>query len=187
MHLLVGLGNPGPKYVENRHNVGFMVIERLAARLGGSAFREKFKGVTLKVPAGADDVVLLMPMTFMNLSGESVHKAMAFYDIPIERVLVVHDELDLEFADLRIKMGGGTAGHNGLRSMVQHCGGNDFNRLRFGIGRPRSGRPDAHVLSNFSAEERAELDDLIEAAVDMALAVVAHGPREAMNRFNRKG
>ena len=142
--------------------------------------------MTLKAPAGPEDVVLLMPMTFMNLSGESVQKAMAFYDVPVERVLVVHDELDLEFGDLRIKVGGGTAGHNGLRSMVQHCGGNDFNRLRFGIGRPQSGRPDAHVLSNFSAEERAELGDRIEDAVDMALGVVAHGPREAMNRFNGK-
>lgn len=186
MHLIVGLGNPGPKYADHRHNIGFMVVERLASRLGAGPFREKFKGVYLKAFHGAADVVLLMPMTFMNLSGESIQKAMSFYDIPLERTLVVHDELDLDFGDLRVKLGGGTAGHNGLKSAVQHGGGNDFPRVRFGIGRPRGARVEQHVLSNFSSEERAELPDLIERAVDMSLAVVDKGAREAMNLFNGK-
>jgi PTH1 family peptidyl-tRNA hydrolase len=151
MHLVVGLGNPGPKYSGNRHNVGFMVVDRLASRWSAAAFRDKFRAATTKAQLGADEVVLLKPQTFMNLSGESVQPAMAFYKVPLAQVLCVHDELDLEFGVLRIKAGGGTAGHNGLKSMVQHCGGNDFLRLRVGIGRPQ-GRTESHVLSDFGAE-----------------------------------
>ena len=120
----------------------------------------------------------------MNLSGESVQAAMRFFKVPLERVIVLHDELDLPFGTVRIKIGGGTAGHNGLKSIVQHGGGNSFVRLRIGIGRPRSGRPEGYVLSDFPAIERAELPDVLDGAVDMVASVLADGPQAAMNRHH---
>ena len=183
MHLVVGLGNPGPKYSGNRHNVGFMVVDRLAARWAAPAFRDKFKAETTKGLLRQGDVVLLKPQTFMNLSGESVQPAMTFYKVPLERVLCVHDELDLAFGVVRIKVGGGTAGHNGLKSMVQRCGGNGFVRVRVGIGRP-SARTESHVLSDFDASERAELGDVVERACDMVEAALLEGATAAMNRYH---
>ncbi|MCA9576223.1 MAG: aminoacyl-tRNA hydrolase [Polyangiales bacterium] len=183
MHLVVGLGNPGPKYSGNRHNVGFMVVDRLATRWSAPAFREKFKAETTKGLLQQQDVVLLKPQTFMNLSGESVQPAMTFYKVPLERVLCVHDELDLAFGVVRIKVGGGTAGHNGLKSMVQRCGGNGFVRVRVGIGRP-SARTESHVLSDFDASERAELGDVVERACDMVEAALLEGATAAMNRYH---
>ena len=185
-HLIAGLGNPGRKYAANRHNVGFMVADELARRWHAPAFREKFKGEFTKVAAGADDVVLLKPMTFMNLSGESVQAAMSFFKVPLHRVLCIHDELDLEFGVVRLKVGGGTAGHNGLRSVVQHCGGPDFVRCRVGIGRPSRGRPEHYVLSDFSSLERVELARVLELAADMVATAIAEGPRPAMNRHHHR-
>lgn len=186
MYLIVGLGNPGPKYVGNRHNIGFLVVDHLADDLGVS-FREKFKGLVGKGSLRGEDVILLKPMTFMNLSGESVQKAMAFYKIPPENVIVVHDELDLEEGTIRIKQGGGTAGHNGLKSMVQHCGGPDFVRIRYGIGRPRGGQATAnYVLSDFNTDEMAVLGDGIANAIKRVEAVLRLGLSDAMNRYNRK-
>ncbi|MEM7607472.1 MAG: aminoacyl-tRNA hydrolase [Myxococcota bacterium] len=182
-YLLVGLGNPGPKYAGNRHNIGFRVIDALAE---GAAFREKFRGHTAKGQVGGEDAVFLKPMTFMNLSGESVRPAMQFYKVPLERVVVVHDELDLEEGTLRLKLGGGTAGHNGLKSMVQHCGGNGFIRLRYGIGRPRGGPTASYVLSDFSADERISLSDNIERATKIIADVLRLGVSDAMNRHNRR-
>ncbi|MCA9536317.1 MAG: aminoacyl-tRNA hydrolase [Myxococcales bacterium] len=183
MHLVVGLGNPGPKYSGNRHNVGFMVVDRLAARWAAPAFRDKFKAETTKGLLRQGDVVLLKPQTFMNLSGESVQPAMAFYKVDLEHVLCVHDELDLEFGVVRLKVGGGTAGHNGLKSMVQRCGGNGFARVRVGIGRPPV-RTESHVLSDFDSSERAELGDVIERACDMVEACILEGATAAMNRYH---
>ena len=183
-HLIAGLGNPGPKYAGNRHNVGFMVVDELARRWGAPSFREKFKGEFTKVAVGDDDVVLLKPMTYMNLSGESVRAAMWFFRVPLSRVLCVHDELDLDFGVVRLKVGGGTAGHNGLRSIVEHCGGPDFVRCRVGIGRPDRGRPENYVLSDFNSLERSEVATVLELAADMAEAVVRDGLRQAMNRHH---
>ncbi len=186
MLLVAGLGNPGPKYAGNRHNVGFMVVERLAERWGVGGFREKFKGRFAKGTFADEDVVLLEPLTYMNLSGESVQKALAFFKVGLGELLVVHDELDLPFGELRIKVGGGTAGHNGLRSIVGQCGGNGFTRVRVGIGRPRSGSVEGYVLSDFSRDEQATLPDLVERAAQMVEAVVEKGPRGAMNALHRK-
>ncbi len=186
-HLIVGLGNPGPKYANNRHNVGFMTVEVLAQRWNSPSSREKFKGQYSKVRVGDDDVILLKPMTYMNRSGESVQAAMQFFKVPLDRVLCVHDELDLEFGVVRLKAGGGTAGHNGLRSMVQHCGGPDFLRCRIGIGRPPRGRTESWVLSDFGALERAELRDVVGAAADMVESTVRDGIRSAMNRHHGSG
>ena len=183
-HLIVGLGNPGPKYAANRHNVGFMVVDELARRWGAPSFRDKFKGEFTKVAVGADEVVLLKPMTFMNLSGESVQAAMQFFKVPLDRVVCVHDELDLDFGVVRLKIGGGTAGHNGLRSMLEHCGGPDFARCRVGIGRPARGRPEHHVLSDFDSLERAELTGVLDLGADMVGTAVRQGVREAMNRHH---
>ena len=182
--LIVGLGNPGPKYSANRHNVGFMVVDELARRWDAPGFREKFKGELSRVAVGEDDVVLLKPMTYMNLSGESVQAAMRFFRVSLDRVLCIHDELDLEFGVVRLKVGGGTAGHKGLRSMVEHCGGPDFVRCRVGIGRPDRGRPEHHVLSDFNSLERVELPAVLALAADMAATAVQEGAREAMNRYH---
>jgi PTH1 family peptidyl-tRNA hydrolase len=183
-HLIVGLGNPGPKYAANRHNVGFMVVDELARRWGAPSFRDKFKGEFTKVAVGADDIIVLKPMTFMNLSGESVQAAMQFFKVPLDRVVCVHDELDLDFGVVRLKIGGGTAGHNGLRSMVEHCGGPDFARCRIGIGRATRGRPEHHVLSDFNSLERAELVRVLDLGADMVDTTVRHGARQAMNRHH---
>jgi PTH1 family peptidyl-tRNA hydrolase len=188
MLLVVGLGNPGSKYAANRHNVGFMVVDRLAERLKASAFREKFSGVFAR--SSSPDMVLLKPLTYMNLSGESVQAAMKFFKVTLKDVVVVHDELDLAYGDCRLKLGGGTAGHNGLKSMVQHCGGDGFARLRIGIGRPRHDKGgDAvvgHVLSDFSSSERATLPDVLDHAALGVESIVDKGIAQAMNAFNAR-
>jgi PTH1 family peptidyl-tRNA hydrolase len=183
-HLIAGLGNPGPKYAGNRHNVGFMVVEELARRWGSESFRDRLGGELCKVVVETADVVLLKPMTYMNLSGESVQATMRFFKVPLERLLCVHDELDLEFGVVRLKTGGGTAGHNGLKSVVQHCGGPGFLRCRLGIGRPEHGSAEQYVLSDFNSLERAELGAVIGLAADIVDTVIREGAQEAMNRHH---
>lgn len=183
MWLIVGLGNPGPKYRSTRHNVGFMVVDRLASRASAGPFKEKFKGQWCRASVGGRDVVLLQPLTFMNLSGESVQAAMAFFKTPLSEVLVVHDELDLTWRDVRVKVGGGAAGNNGLKSIIQHCGP-EFARVRVGIGRPPVGSTESWVLSDFSGVESAELPDVLEVAALAAETVVKDGPQAAQNKFN---
>lgn len=182
MFLVVGLGNPGAKYARNRHNVGFMVVERLADRLKAPAFREKFSGVFTRVPS--PDLALLKPLTFMNLSGESVQAAMKFFKVSLPEVVVVHDELDLAYGEVRLKAGGGTAGHNGLKSMLQHCGGDGFARVRVGIGRPRGDDVVGHVLGDFSSSERATLDDVLDHAALGVEQILSKGIAQAMNAYN---
>jgi PTH1 family peptidyl-tRNA hydrolase len=183
VYLVVGLGNPGAKYAGNRHNVGFMVVERLAERLKAGAFRGKFSGEFTRV--SSPDVVLLKPMTFMNLSGESIQQAMQFFKVALKDVIVVHDELDLAYGDNRIKLGGGTAGHNGLKSTVQNVG-DGFVRLRVGIGRPRGSDAVPHVLGDFSAAERTTLPDVLDHAAQGVETILAKGVATAMNAFNTK-
>jgi PTH1 family peptidyl-tRNA hydrolase len=192
MLLVVGLGNPGPKYEKNRHNVGFMVVDRLAVRFKAPPMREKFSGIFTRV--ASPDLVLLKPLTFMNLSGESVQQAMKFFKVTLADVVVVHDELDVPFGESRLKLGGGTAGHNGLKSMLQHCGGDGFARLRVGIGRPANPRGGekpggdvvGHVLGDFSSLERASLDDVLDHAALGVEMIVAKGIAQAMNGFNAR-
>jgi PTH1 family peptidyl-tRNA hydrolase len=184
VRLVVGLGNPGQKYAGNRHNVGFMLVDHLAARFGAGAFREKFSGAFTRLSQPAD-AVLLKPLTFMNLSGESVQQAMQFFRVELADVLVAHDELDLPFGECRLKHGGGAAGHNGLKSIMQHCGGEGFSRLRIGIGRPR-GDGVSHVLGDFSAAERAALEDVLQTAALGVETVLTKGIAQAMNTFNTR-
>lgn len=185
MLLVAGLGNPGPKYSGHRHNVGFMLVDELARRLGADAFRDKFSGQFARARlSGGRELVLLKPQTFMNLSGESVQKALAFFKLEPDALLVAHDELDLPFGTLKLKRGGGTAGHNGLKSIVQHCGGPDFARIRLGIGRPpRQGVE--HVLSDFSRQECQELPAVLERASLAVVDVVDRGLSAAMNAHNQ--
>ncbi len=185
-HLVVGLGNPEPRYLNNRHNVGFMVVDRLADAERIDVSRSKFKGLFGTGRVADVPAVLLKPQTFMNLSGRSVAPARAFFDVDLENVLVVHDEIDLPFGTLRLKIGGGHAGHNGLRSMVGELGGNGFVRLRVGVGRPQHGAVADYVLSDFDNEESQWLPDLLDRACEAVRATLVDGPRRAMNQTNTK-
>jgi peptidyl-tRNA hydrolase, PTH1 family len=184
MHLLVGLGNPGKKYQGNRHNVGFMVIDELVRASNAPPLREKFRGLIGKAVVGTTEVALLKPQTFMNVSGESVRDAMKFYQVEPAQLIVIHDELDVPFGTFRIKVGGGVAGHNGLRSIVQHCGGPDFIRLRVGIGRPAHGTVERFVLSDFSGDESITLSSVLQSAAVALRDVVELGAQPAMNRHH---
>ncbi len=168
-YLIVGLGNPGGKYQYHRHNIGFMVAEELRRRHGLPELRSRFKGLTGEGVVVGRRVVLLLPMTFMNLSGNSVAEAARWHKIPVERLLVIHDEVELAFGDVRLKEGGGLGGHNGLRSIEQSLGSRDFWRVRAGVGRPLSShKPLAdHVLDTFS-EPREDVLALIGRAADAA-------------------
>jgi PTH1 family peptidyl-tRNA hydrolase len=188
--LVVGLGNPGTKYQNHRHNVGFMVVDRLADRDAREPFREKFQGLFARAAiageGGDGEYGLLKPQTFMNLSGQSAQKALAFFKLELAQLVVVHDELDLPFGTVRVKLGGGSAGHNGIKSIAQCCGGPEFARVRVGIGRPRPGsRGEQHVLSDFSREECAELPDVLESASLAVRDIALRGVQAAMNRHNQ--
>ena len=182
--LVAGLGNPGGEHARDRHNVGWMVVDELARRHGG-AFKGKFSGRLADVRLGDARLALLKPETFMNESGTSIQAAAAFYKVAPEHVVVVHDDVDLEVGRLQARLGGGLAGHNGLRSIAARMGSQDFLRLRIGVGRPGRGdrRPVAdYVLSPFAPEDDAEA--LVTRAADAVEAVVAEGLEETQRRFN---
>jgi PTH1 family peptidyl-tRNA hydrolase len=183
--LVVGLGNPGPEYAGNRHNVGFAIVEALAARMGGRFKSHKARADVIEGRLAGQRVVLAKPRSYMNESGGPVSALRDFFKVPLDRVVVVHDELDLPYAGLRLKLGGGDNGHNGLKSLRRSLGSGDFNRVRFGIGRP-PGRMDAaaFVLRDFSATERKDLDVLVEHAADAIEALVVDGMEKAQNTFN---
>jgi PTH1 family peptidyl-tRNA hydrolase len=186
MFLVVGLGNPGARYRDNRHNVGFMAVDRWATARGADPARKGFQGLHSRVRVGTHDVLLLLPQTFMNLSGQSVREAMQFFKISLEDVVVVHDELDLPFGSVRIKRGGGSAGHKGIESITQQCGGPGFLRIRIGIGRPPAPIPtERWVLGDFSAEEGTRLGDVLQAASAAIDDLIERGPEAAMNAHNR--
>jgi PTH1 family peptidyl-tRNA hydrolase len=182
--LVVGLGNPGREYAGNRHNVGFMVVEELARRHGGS-WRGKFNGRLAEVRIDGHRVALLAPETYMNESGRSVNAAAGFFKLEPDAILIVHDESDLEAGRLQTRRGGGLGGHNGLRSVAQHLGTPDFLRLRVGVGRPARGdrRPLAdYVLSNFEPQE--DPGKLVASAADAVETLDAEGLEATQNRFN---
>jgi PTH1 family peptidyl-tRNA hydrolase len=166
MLLLVGLGNPGARYVGNRHNVGFMVLEAIAKRHGFAPWRRRFQGVATEGAIGGERTLLLLPGTYMNESGRAVAEAAHFYKLPLADITVFHDEIDLPAAKLRVKTGGGIAGHNGLRSISEHVG-NDYRRVRIGVGRP--GNKDLvqhYVLSDFAKSDRDWLEALLAVIAD---------------------
>ncbi len=181
MQLFVGLGNPGGKYAANRHNIGFMALDRIADDHGFSPWKSKFQAQLCEGRLGSEKVMLLKPETFMNLSGQAVGEAMRFFKLTSEDVTVFHDELDLAPSKCRVKMGGGHAGHNGLRSIHQHIGP-DYQRVRLGVGHP--GRKElvaAYVLHDFHKADQDWLDDLLRGISDGAAALAAGDPGKFQN------
>lgn len=183
--LVAGLGNPGPGYAGNRHNVGFMVADLLAARIGTSFRRDKSRAEAATGRLAGQPVTLAKPMTFMNLSGGPLIAVAGFYKVPAERIVVIHDELDLPFGSIRLKLGGGDNGHNGLRSVTGRLGTRDYHRVRIGIGRP-PGRQDPadFVLTDFRPAERKELPLVLELAADAVEALLRSGLAAAQNEIH---
>ncbi|MDO8876183.1 MAG: aminoacyl-tRNA hydrolase [Pseudolabrys sp.] len=172
MLLFVGLGNPGEQYAGNRHNIGFMAVQAIAKQHGIAPWRRKFQGVAVEGALGGDKVLLLLPGTYMNESGRAVAEAAQFYKIALRDIVVFHDELDLPAAKLRMKLGGGNAGHNGLRSISAHVG-NDYRRVRLGIGHPGDKRLGAsYVLQNFAKDEWPWVEALCDTVADNAALLV---------------
>lgn len=181
MLLIVGLGNPGREYEHTRHNIGFMVVDELARRWGVAGWRDKFGGEL----AQHKDVVMLKPQEYMNVSGQAVQRTQAFYKIEPKDTVVIHDEIDLPFGKLRVKVGGGHGGHNGLRSIIQMTG-DAFIRVRCGVGKPNGGKDKVtgHVLGGFSKAEQTELPFLVGGAADAVQMVLDKGTTIAMNKVN---
>jgi peptidyl-tRNA hydrolase, PTH1 family len=184
--LVVGLGNPGSNYAQTRHNLGFMVADRLAARLGSNFKVHKRSGAEIATGRlGGRPVVLAKPRCYMNESGRQVGPLAKFYSVAPADVLVIHDDLDLDFGRIRLKIGGGEGGHNGLRSIVSALGTKDFARVRIGIGRPPGRKdPAAFVLENFTATERAEVPTVCEQAADATELLIELGLEPAQNRVH---
>lgn len=188
--LIVGLGNPGPEYAMNRHNVGFMVVDLLAERIGGKFKRagkaqaQALEGRMGPVGPAGRRVILAKPMSFMNLSGGPVNALRDFYKVPVANVVAVHDELDIDYGTLRLKLGGGDNGHNGLKSMTKAMGA-EYHRVRFGIGRPPGRMQVADfVLKDFASAERKELDYFVDRAADAVESLVAEGLERAQSAYN---
>jgi len=183
--IVVGLGNPGPQYVANRHNVGYLVIELLADRVGGNFKAHKARADVVETRFDGDRVVLAKPRSYMNESGGPAVALRDFFKVPVERLIVVHDELDLPYGAIRLKLGGGDNGHNGLKALRRSLGSGEFYRVRVGIGRP-PGRQDPAdwVLRDFSAAERKDIDLHLERAADAVEALIADGLPAAQNTYN---
>ena len=184
-HLVVGLGNPGPKYAATRHNAGFAVVDLLAERIGGRFKAHRSRSEIVEGRLAGLPVVLAKPLSFMNESGGPVVGAARFFKVPVDRVTVVHDELDLPFGELRLKRGGGDGGHNGLKSITSALGSKEYARVRFGIGRP-PGRQDPadYVLREFGSAERKELGYFLDRAADAVEALLAGGLEAAQNTYH---
>jgi PTH1 family peptidyl-tRNA hydrolase len=185
--IVVGLGNPGPKYERTRHNAGVLVIRELLERTGRTLKNHKSGAAIAECEIAGEKVVLARLSSYMNESGRPLGALCKFFKTPAERLVVVHDELDVPFGEVRIKLGGGTAGHNGVKSVGQHLGTKDFIRVRVGVSRPRSqGDAIDYVLNEFSGTERKELPDIVSTAADAVEAILADGPERAMNTINTR-
>lgn len=184
MRLFVGLGNPGSRYAGNRHNIGFMALDAIARRHRAAPWRRKFQGEASEAVLGTERVLLLKPETYMNQSGRAVAEAQRFYKVALDDVVVFHDELDLAPAKLRVKRGGGNAGHNGLRSITALCG-NEYWRVRLGIGHPGDkALVHAYVLNDFAKAERPWVDDLCDAVADHAGVLAAGEDASFQNKIH---
>lgn len=186
-YLIVGLGNPGREYRTNRHNVGFMVLDRLAEELDTSFSRVKMNALVTAVRWKGERLILVKPQTFMNLSGQAVSSFKRFYKLPHENIMVVYDDVDLPFDHLRLKPNGGDAGQKGVRSIIQQLGTKEFPRLRVGIGRPPGRTPVSdYVLQDFSRDEKEKLPFVLDRAALAAMHFIEHGMNSAMTRFNQQ-
>jgi len=186
LHLIVGLGNPGADYAKTRHNAGFLLVEKLAAQWQASwANERKFAARVAKAERHGQKVLLCEPQTFMNLSGEAVGALVQYYQLPLEKILVVVDDADLPLGEIRLRPGGGTGGHHGLESVTQHLGAKEFARLRIGIGRKNEARQiTGHVLGKFGADESALLEKVLERSAGQLECWLNAGLQKAMNQFN---
>jgi len=186
MHLIVGLGNPGADYAKTRHNAGFLLVEKLAQRWESNWTNErKFAARIAKAGRNGATVLLAEPQTFMNLSGESVGALVGYYQLPLEKVLIVVDDADLPLGEIRLRPGGGSGGHHGLESVTQHLGSKEYARLRIGIGRKHGAQQiTGHVLGRFSAEENAGLEKVLERAAGQMECWLSAGLQKAMSQFN---
>jgi PTH1 family peptidyl-tRNA hydrolase len=184
--LIVGLGNPGPKYLWTRHNAGFIVLDRFAHLAGIQVTRKTFSGLYGEGDYKGNRLLLLKPQTYMNLSGRSVAEALRFHKLEPADMIVVHDELDIPFGQIKFKADGGHSGHNGLRSLHQELGGGGYSRLRIGIGRPAHGNMADYVLTNFGKDEMISLPRLVDGAVDALEMMIAEGLPKTMSLFNNR-
>lgn len=186
MYLIVGLGNPGAKYALTRHNIGFMAVDLFSISAGSPPWREEFHAHTCKFKMDSEEILIAKPMTFMNKSGESVQALMSFYKISPEKLIVVHDELDIAFSEIRVHKNRSPGGHNGIKSVTQLLGTQDYIRLRLGVGRPPHPEMDIadFVLQKFSAEEQSKLTDFLNKAGDALESVVFDGHSKAATKFN---
>jgi PTH1 family peptidyl-tRNA hydrolase len=184
MKIIVGLGNPGTKYTGTRHNIGFEVIDYLAAGPGCSPFREKFEAFVAEMKEGEETILLVKPLTFMNLSGRAVRAILDFYKLPVEQVLIVCDDFNLPLGKLRVRTKGSHGGQNGLRNIQEQLGTDAYARLRIGVGQPTPGDAVDFVLSKFKPGERAATEEAIANAAQAALVWVRQGVEACMNRFN---
>jgi PTH1 family peptidyl-tRNA hydrolase len=187
-YLIVGLGNPGREYTQTRHNIGFMLVDRLTVRLNARGMKVQSKAIVITAQHAGQKLILAKPQTFMNLSGQSVQGLVRFYKLPLEHVLIAHDDIDLPFCTLRMRPGGGAGGQKGIKSTIDQLGTNEFARLRLGIDRP-PGRmdPGAYVLQDFSQKELLAVSETLDRAADAALTWVMEGLNAAMNKFNGTG
>ncbi len=181
--LIVGLGNPGPEYAQTRHNIGFMALDALASSVRAAPWQRKYKAQIAAAEIDGHDVLLIKPMTFMNLSGESVGEAMRFYKLEAKDVIVFHDDIDLASGKVKVKQGGGNAGHNGLKSLDAHIG-NDYWRVRLGIGRPENkDMVHDYVLNGFAKADKAWLEPLMAAITGNVAKLLGNKPDEFMSRI----
>lgn len=187
MYLIAGLGNPGSKYENTRHNMGFKTVDNIASELGVDIRKSKFKGLIGEGKIGKEKVLLLKPQTYMNLSGESVREAAMYYDIPRENLIVIYDDMDLPAGDIRIRKSGGPGTHNGMKSVVSQLGIKDFPRIRVGVGSGLNGDDIVnHVIGKVSQREMSVLEDACRDAATAACDIVRIGIDNAMNRHNGK-
>lgn len=187
MYIIAGLGNPGKQYARTRHNVGFEVIDLLADRMGISVEEKKFKGLYGKGMLAGERVVLLKPQTYMNLSGESLREAADFYKVEPEHIVVIHDDIDLEPGQLRLRAKGSAGGHNGLKNIIAHLGTQEFPRVKVGVGAKPKGMDLAdYVLGHFSKGEQAMMEEAYREAEDAVELLLSEGMEKAMNRYNIK-
>lgn len=185
MKLIIGLGNPGKQYEHTRHNIGFDVIDALASKWNAPAMQSKFNGAYTTVHRPEGKVILLKPLTYMNLSGECVRPLMDYFDIDVEDIVVIYDDLDLETGKLRLRQKGSAGGHNGIKSLIQHLGTQEFNRIRVGVSRPPAGMAVAdYVLSKFSKDDASIVQQAIEKSCDAVEASLSKKFLDVMNTFN---
>ncbi|KIL34954.1 peptidyl-tRNA hydrolase [Cohnella kolymensis] len=187
MRWIVGLGNPGPAYANTRHNAGFMVIDELARRFNTDVNQNKCKALIGEARVQTEKIALLKPMTFMNLSGESVRSFMDYYKVKLEDMIVIYDDLDTEVGHIRLRYQGSAGGHNGIKSIIQHTGTQTFNRIRMGVSRPKPGVVMAdYVLSPFAKAEQAAVRKMIEEACDAVEHALFHSFEQTMAKFNTR-